>query len=60
VDLGETTDLAGTKSETVRQLGSSVDAWNSELIPPAFPGLGARQAAKKDNGKGKGKERSPD
>jgi arylsulfatase A-like enzyme len=25
------------------QLGSALDAWNKELVPPAFPGAGARQ-----------------
>jgi len=52
-DISETNDLAAAESDTSKQLASAVDAWNKELVPPAFPGLGARQ-----QGKAKAKQRS--
>lgn len=45
-DLGETNDLAETKLDVATQLGASVDAWNKELVSPAFPGLAARNQGK--------------
>jgi len=41
-DIGEANDLAAAKPETTKRLGDAVDAWNQELLPPAFPGLEAR------------------
>jgi arylsulfatase A-like enzyme len=46
LDLGETKNLAQARPEDARRLGASVDAWDKELVPPAFPGLGARNQAK--------------
>ena len=51
-DLGETKDLAEAKPEMAKQLAASVDAWNKELAPPAFPGPVAR-----NQGKAKAKKR---
>jgi len=51
-DIGETKDFAEAKPEAVKQLVASVDAWNKELVPPAFPGLGSR-----NQGKAKAKKR---
>jgi arylsulfatase A-like enzyme len=45
-DIGEANDLAALKVEVTKQLGSAVDAWNKELVPPAFPGLSGRQPGK--------------
>jgi arylsulfatase A-like enzyme len=45
-DLGETKDLAEAMAQTAKPLGASLDAWNKELVPPAFPGLGARNPGK--------------
>ncbi len=41
-DIGETNDLAAARSETAKRLGNALDAWNTELIEPAFSGLEAR------------------
>lgn len=38
-DIGETNDLAAAKSDVVKRLGSALDAWDKELIPPAFAGV---------------------
>jgi arylsulfatase A-like enzyme len=56
-DISETSDLAAAKSDACKQLASALDAWNKELVPPAFPGLGARQQGK---AKAKQKGRTPD
>lgn len=45
-DLSETKDLAEAMAKTAKPLGVSLDAWNKELVPPAFPGLGARNPGK--------------
>ena len=45
-DIGESDDVAAGKPNVVKQLGSAVDAWNQELVSPAFPGLGARKQGK--------------
>ncbi|MEI7730344.1 MAG: sulfatase-like hydrolase/transferase [Verrucomicrobiota bacterium] len=55
-DLSESNDLAETQVEAGKRLGTTLDAWNSELVPPAFPGLGGRNAAK---GGKKGKKANP-
>jgi arylsulfatase A-like enzyme len=47
-DLAETNNLAPTHSETAKPLGAALDAWDKELVPPAFPGTGAARAAKKN------------
>jgi arylsulfatase A-like enzyme len=52
-DISETNDLAAAESDTSKQLATAVDDWNKELVPPAFPGLGARQ-----QGKAKAKQRN--
>ncbi|MCX7043868.1 MAG: sulfatase-like hydrolase/transferase [Candidatus Sumerlaeota bacterium] len=44
-DAGEANDLAATRPDDVKRLGAALDAWDKELILPAFPGLGARRAA---------------
>ncbi len=45
-DIGETKNLAAAQPETLQRLAAAFDAWNRELIPPAFPGAGGRKAAK--------------
>lgn len=46
-DLGETKDLATTEQETARRLAAALDAWDKELIAPAFPGAPGHKPAKK-------------
>lgn len=46
-NIGETENLAGEKESEVNRLTAALDAWDSELVPPAFPGLGAQNPAKK-------------
>lgn len=46
-DLGETKDLATTESETTKRLAAALDAWDKELIPPAFPGAPGHKPARK-------------
>ena len=38
-DLSETKNLAGVKTNELNQVEGKVNKWNSQLIPPAFPGL---------------------
>lgn len=42
-DLGETANLAGARTNELKQLDSTVDAWNKQLIPPVFSGLTGHQ-----------------
>ena len=51
-DLGEKSDLASSQPAVARRLAAALDAWNGELIEPAFPGLTAR-AGKAGGGKKK-------
>lgn len=46
-DIAESTDLSALRGDDAKRLASELDAWNKELVPPAFPGLGARRAAAK-------------
>jgi arylsulfatase A-like enzyme len=41
-DLAETKDLSADRLDVAAQLTDALDAWNKELIPPVFKGLGAR------------------
>jgi arylsulfatase A-like enzyme len=50
-DPGEARDLAETKVQKAKVLSAALDTWDRELVPPAFPGLGARRP-----GKGTGKK----
>jgi arylsulfatase A-like enzyme len=45
-DTGETRDLTPARQADAGRLVAELDAWNKELVPPAFPGLGARREAK--------------
>jgi arylsulfatase A-like enzyme len=45
-DLAETKDLASEKPADAKRLAETLEAWNKELVPPAFPGLGGRKDAK--------------
>lgn len=38
-DGGESGDLAGRMPDRVKELRTSLAAWEQELVPPAFPGL---------------------
>jgi hypothetical protein len=42
-DPGEKTDRLATSAAEVARLGALLDAWNKELVPPAFPGLAGRK-----------------
>ncbi len=48
-DLAEAKNLAGDKPAVATSLAAALAAWDQELIPPAFPGLGGRQAGKAAN-----------
>jgi arylsulfatase A-like enzyme len=37
-DLGETKDLAASQPAVAQRLAAALDAWDQELVPPAFPG----------------------
>ena len=58
-DIAEAKDLAEAQPAQGKQLAAALAAWDKELVPPAFPGLGARKAAQ-GSGKAKKKNRSPD
>jgi arylsulfatase A-like enzyme len=38
-DLGETNNLAESRTNELKKLSADLNAWNKQLIPPAFPGL---------------------
>lgn len=42
-DVAESRDLAAANEDEVARLGSLLDAWNGELVPPAFPGGAGRK-----------------
>ena len=42
-DISETTDLAAKNPADAARLGAALDAWDRELIEPAFAGLGAER-----------------
>lgn len=44
-DLAETTDLVNSEPDNVTHLDDILSTWNKQLIPPAFPGLGAKRPA---------------
>ena len=46
LDPGESKDLAAVRPDSAANLAASVEAWDKTLVPPAFPGLGAREPAK--------------
>lgn len=48
-DLAETKDLSREKPADAKRLAETLEAWNKELVPPAFLGLGSRKAAKPGN-----------
>ena len=37
-DIGETSDLHATHPAAARRLAAALNAWDQELVPPAFPG----------------------
>jgi len=41
-DIGESRDLAAEKPAIAARLNAALDAWNKELIPPAFPGASVK------------------
>jgi arylsulfatase A-like enzyme len=45
-DPGEASNLATTEPARLATLTAELDAWNKELIAPAFPGAGARNQGK--------------
>ena len=46
-DIGESHDLASENPEVVTRLAVELEAWDKELIPPAYAGLGAVKKAAK-------------
>lgn len=46
-DLAETRNVAAAQPEVVKRLAGALDAWNKELVPPAFAGAGGRKAAQR-------------
>lgn len=42
-DLSETTDVAADRAGDVKDMAAAIDAWDAQLIPPAFPGAGAHK-----------------
>jgi hypothetical protein len=40
-DPGEKNDLAPTRKDDAVKLAAALETWDKELVPPAFPGLGA-------------------
>jgi arylsulfatase A-like enzyme len=41
-DIGERSNLAAKRSETVKRLKSAYDRWNSEMIDPLWPPVGVK------------------
>jgi arylsulfatase A-like enzyme len=52
-DLGEAKDVSAERPAEAERLKATLDAWNGELVPPAFPGAkgGAKAKAKKAEAK---------
>jgi len=46
-DIGEKTDLHTTLPAEASRLAGSLEAWDQELVPPAFPGAGGPKKARK-------------
>jgi arylsulfatase A-like enzyme len=46
-DIGEKANLQATHPQDASRLGTTLDAWDKELVAPAFPGAGGRQKPKK-------------
>lgn len=42
-DISESKDQAAAQPEVVKKLSAELDAWDKQLIPPAFAGLGAQK-----------------
>jgi arylsulfatase A-like enzyme len=45
-DVSESKDLASAKTATAQRFDAALNAWDTELVPPAFPGLSGRQQTK--------------
>jgi arylsulfatase A-like enzyme len=48
-DTGETQNLVGDKPAVAERLAAALDAWDKELVPPAFPGLAGRKGVNAPN-----------
>lgn len=46
-DIGEQTELQSSRPEEASRLAAALEAWDQELVPPAFPGAGGNKKAKK-------------
>ena len=44
-DIAESRDRAGVNETDARRMAAALDAWDKELVPPAFQGLEGRKAA---------------
>lgn len=48
VDIGETNNLINSYPDKFKAIRTDLENWNSQLIPPAFPGLAGHAANPKD------------
>ena len=46
-DIGEKNNLKSGEEDKAARLAKILEAWDKELVPPAFPGLGAHKKPKK-------------
>ncbi|MDA1231536.1 MAG: sulfatase-like hydrolase/transferase [Planctomycetota bacterium] len=46
-DIGETNSLQATRPDDASQLAATLDAWDKEMVPPAFSGPAGRTKQKK-------------
>jgi arylsulfatase A-like enzyme len=44
-DLVETNDLSGIQTNELEKLEAELNAWNKQMIPPAFPGRGGHKVS---------------
>lgn len=52
-DIGEKDNLQSAQQSSAKKLAATLNAWDKELVPAAFPGLGGNKAAKKKAKKAK-------
>jgi arylsulfatase A-like enzyme len=52
-DVGEKQDVASAHPAVAARLAAALDAWNQELVEPAFPGAGGQPGKAKKNAKKK-------
>ncbi len=45
-DIGEKNNLQSTRPDDAKRLAAEIEAWDNELVPPAFQGPAGRQKSK--------------